>query len=164
MSDFDPFAAVTADEAQTAEPAKRAAPKKAPARVATASLDEGKVTVTLKGGGGFEEPWIVIHAANVAEAVALLSAHADVVELMDLTQQAAKAFRERSTVAPKAAAASGGAGYRSGGAPAGAQAAPAGSPECPPGWEFKSGANKTTGKPWKGFFPPRGSTEKPLFF
>nr|SBO90589.1 Phage protein [Nonomuraea gerenzanensis] len=30
--------------------------------------DDGKVVITLKGGPGFEAPWIVIHAGSVDEA------------------------------------------------------------------------------------------------
>lgn len=55
---FNPFEEPAADEAQT---------KTAPV-VVNASGGEGKIVVTLKGGKGYEAPWIVVHANSVDEA------------------------------------------------------------------------------------------------
>lgn len=157
----DPFsdvAATTVDELiQDFDAPPPEAPKKAPAKKAVVKPaveeSDGKVTITLKGGSGFDAPWIVIHASDIPDAYLQLSEDnaALLVELMGKVKKAGAFF-------------SGGNGSAARPAPAAAQQPPAGAPECPPGWEFKSGTNKNTGKPWKGFFPPRGDDTKPIFF
>ena len=51
--------------------------------------DSEKITVTLKADGGYDAPWIVIHADSVAEAGNLL----DQVEANLLTSRAAQVAR-----------------------------------------------------------------------
>lgn len=168
MTKPDPFADAPADEPQGDPwgPPPEEAPKKAPAKKATvkspkvASDSEGKVVVTLKGGSGFDAPWIVIHAADLADAEDQFTGENAVVlaSLMERAQLAAKKFtalapEKAHAAAPRAAA------------PAEAQGPPAGAPPAPgPDWTFKSGVSKATGKPWKGWMPPRGSDERPVFF
>jgi hypothetical protein len=157
LTEVDPFADVadtSEDQGFDAPPPE--APKKVPAKkvVAKPATDsDGKVTMTFKGGAGFDAPWVVIHAADIPDAYEQLSGDnaALLVEIFGKVKKAGAFF-------------SGGNGSATRPAPAAAATPPAGAPECPPGWEFKSGTNKNTGKPWKGFFPPRGSDEKPLFF
>ncbi len=157
MTEVDPFADVAdTSEAQGFDAPPPEAPKKVPAKKAAvkpAVDSDGKVTITLKGGSGFDAPWIVIHASDIPDAYEQLSDDnaALLVELMGKVKKAGAFF-------------SGGNGQAGRPAPAAAAAPPAGAPECPPGWEFKSGTNKNTGKPWKGFFPPRGDDTKPIFF
>ncbi|CRY79830.1 hypothetical protein SAMN05421776_11732 [Nocardia farcinica] len=143
------------------EPAKKTAPRKPAAKAATpvTTDGEGKVVVTLKGGTGFDAPWIVIHADSPADAAAQIGQ--DLLDLMDKTHRAAAKFVE---LAPNKPAQGGNQPAPRQAAPAGATQAPPGSPECPPGWEFKTGFSQKTQKPWKGYFPPRGSTDKPIFF
>lgn len=63
---------------------------------------EGKITVTLKAGAGFEVPWIVRHANTVAEAVEFMQ-DGQLDELMDLTARKAKEFAKAfGGVAPAA--------------------------------------------------------------
>jgi hypothetical protein len=133
----DPFADTTVE---VKEPGVRPAPN---------SNDE--VVVTLKGGAGFDAPWIVIHAADIPAAYEQFTGDhgALLADLMVKVKAAAQHFS----------------GSGGGAAPA-AQAAkqpPAGAPDCPPGWQFRSGVSKA-GKPYKGFFPPRGDESKPIFF
>lgn len=149
MPNFDPFADAPEDEPATNvgyEPP--AAPNERPAPTGDAET----VTTTLKGGAGFEAPWIVTRAASVAEANALLDqAMAD---YMARVQKVAAKFVEYG-----------------GGTTAGAaqprpsrQAPPDGAPDCPPGWVYKTGISKKTGKTWQAFMPPQGVDEKPIFF
>lgn len=156
---LDPFAA----PAPEPEPAASALPVEKPAATAARpSLDEGKVVVTLKGGAGYEAPWIVIHAGSPAEADALLNS--EMLELMGKVQRAAGTFRGAAPANPNAPAATSSRPSQ----PADSTQAPAGAPESPgPGWEFKTGvtkAGRNAGKPWKAWMPPRGSSESPVFF
>jgi hypothetical protein len=156
LTDIDPFENVPADdaEAQFEPPApKKAAVKK----VAKADPDsEGKLTVTLKGGAGFDAPWIVVHAGSVDDALEVFQADATkLASLMDRVQAAGKHFTGLAPAKP----ASG-----SGGAPArpGAEA-PAGTPAAPgPDWTYKTGVGKN-GKTWKAWMPPRGSEDPPVW-
>lgn len=64
---------------------------KAPVTPVVVQTGEGKITVTLKAGPGFEVPWIVRHANTVAEAVEFMQDE-QLDELMDLTARKAKEF------------------------------------------------------------------------
>lgn len=118
--------------------------------------DQSKLTLTLKGGAGFDAPWIVLHAESPSEALQILNDES-LKTLMEVSQSAAKHFVSQNQIAPAAPA------QAANGQPAGSQQAPAGSPACPPGWTFKSGISKA-GNPYKGYFPPRGDDSKPIFF
>jgi len=151
----DPFADVTADADDVVpftEPVKKAPAKKE----SKVSVDtEGKLTVTLKGGPGFDAPWIVIHASDVDGALDLFGDPAKLATLMERVQSAGKFF---TGLAPAKAAPTGG------GAPArpGAEA-PAGVPAAPgPDWTYKTGVGKN-GKTWKAWMPPRGSDASPVW-
>jgi hypothetical protein len=172
LTEVDPFADVAdtaEDQGFDAPPPE--APKKVPAKKpvvkpAVSTDADGKVTMTLKGGSGFDAPWVVIHAADIPDAYEQLSGDnaALLVEVMNKVAKASKYFNGLYLVGTDTNGnIQTSAGPRQG-APRQSQQPPAGAPECPPGWEFKSGVSKNTGKPWKGFFPPRGSDEKPLFF
>lgn len=158
MSDIDPFEDVTVDDAPepfTDEPTpKKAAAKKAAPKKVEQSSDREGVTVTLKGGAGFDAPWIVIHASDINDAYEQLSGdNASVLaKLMDRTRHAASHFTSLGGgQAPAAPAARPG------------QEPPAGVGEAPgPDWTFKSGVGKN-GKTWKAWMPPRGSSESPVW-
>lgn len=62
---FDPFADVPADAPATPE----VPTVTAPAVAAAVPQADGKVVVTLKGGTGYDSPWIVIHAASSEDAL-----------------------------------------------------------------------------------------------
>lgn len=141
-------------DAPPAEAPKKLA-KRAPAKPSLRDSDEGKVVLTLKGGAGFDAPWIVIHATSLEDAYEQVSGDNAglLAKVMERTAAAAKhfsTFKQPNTTAS---------------APARTpqQQPPANAPECPPGWEFKSGVSKA-GKAYKGFFPPRGDESKPIFF
>jgi len=112
---------------------------------------EGKLTVTLKGGAGFDAPWIVIHADDAADALEQLKAP-ELKELMELTKKAGAHF-------------SGGSG--SSARPAPQSAAPAQSnagssaPSCSHGaMTYRKGISKKTNKPWEAYFCPAPQGEE----
>lgn len=135
----DPFA--NADEAQqTTNPTTET--KKETTVSATPSPDtQSKIVTTLKGGAGFDAPWIVIHSDSVGEALEVLN-NENIGDLMDAAQKAAAKFNNgKPAPAPR----------RGGGKPAGATQAPNGQ-EPPEGYTFKSGVSKN-GRAWKAFMP-----------
>ena len=157
LSDFDPFENIPADEdgdnlVPFEEPAP--APKKVTKKATPKPEPEGKVTVTLKGGAGFDAPWIVIHANDIPDAYEQFSGDygALLVELMTKVQKAGTHF---SSLGKPAAPRSN--------APQVAAEAPEGTPEAPgPDWTYKTGIGKN-GKPWKAWMPPRGSDAQPVW-
>lgn len=57
-----------------------------------------EVVVTLKGGNGYAEPWVVLHAPDVASANSLLTDDAAATrDLLDATRKAADYFTGSST-------------------------------------------------------------------
>ncbi|QIS16445.1 hypothetical protein [Nocardia arthritidis] len=156
MTDYDPFASAPADEpnagASTAATGNHKAPSNTPNSIVTA---ESKVVVTLKGGPGYEAPWIVHHADSIEEAEALVKGS---VELMRMTQLAAQKFAEYAPSSNKPS------GNGQAQRPA-RQAPPDGAPEAPgPDWVYKTGISKKNGKTWQAWMPPQGSNDSPVFF
>ena len=164
MSDiFATEEAQPADEAQAAtsvdvqpEAAASAPATQPAARKASVEDSNGKVVVTLKGGKGYEAPWIVLHCDTVAEANGLLSDDG-LKELIDRTTKAGQYFAKQGGVAaPAPAAAPAQAG---GGSPYGAPQ----KPEHISGkvWQLiQQGGTLKRGKnpsnPWVGIAPPKG--------
>lgn len=62
---------------------------------------EAPYTVTLKGGAGFESPWLVLRATSAEDAIALL-AEATLNELPEKIAEFAADFRAKSGAAPSA--------------------------------------------------------------
>lgn len=160
ITDVDPFDDVADDTFEGVpfeEPA--AAPKKAAAKKAAAKpapSGDGKVVLTLKGGAGFDAPWIVIHATDLEDAYDQVSGEnaSLLAKVMESTRKAANHFAGSAPVKENRAAAP---------APQQATEAPAGTPAAPgPDWTYKTGVGKN-GKTWKAWMPPRGSDEKPVW-
>lgn len=143
----DPFAPAPAPAAtQTV----KGAPVSTPVGSSVVPSGDGKVVVTLKGGSGFDAPWIVIHADSVQDA--LRQFDEDLASLMERAQQAASKFSSLSTKpAPQQAPSQ----RPNTAPPAGATQAPAGQTEtCAHGeMIFRSGISKA-GKPYKMFACP----------
>lgn len=106
--------------------------------------DQSKVVVTLKGGSGFDAPWVVVHADDAADALNTLS-DPGMKDLIDKSQEVGQYFASQGKPAPARGNSGGGK------APAAATQAPNGQ-EAPAGYVFKSGIGKT-GKPWSAFMP-----------
>ena len=145
----DPFATETAaDEAQQTTPEtkpetkkKTTSTKKKKETATVAENTEGKIVVTLKGGKGYEAPWIVIHANDVNEANEQLNDE-NLADLIKQTKKVAEFFNSGANTqannGPK-------------GQPQAATQAPGGQ-QPPEGYVFKSGVGKN-GRPWKAFMP-----------
>lgn len=101
---------------------------------------EAKIVVTLKGGAGYDAPWIVIHADTIPEAQAQVSDSA-LADLMKQTKKVAEFF-----VGPKQ---QGGRPLQPG-QPAGSVQPSGAQPTPPEGYVYKSGVGKN-GKPWYAF-------------
>lgn len=130
---------------------------------------ENGVSLTYKGGAGFDAPWIVIRSETVEGALEQASNPA-LKELMEVVQLGGQHFAGLA----KPTTASNGRAPRQGQPPASTSVEITdadwskieqrfGSREIPAGWESRSGVSKNTGKPWRAIMPPRGSDEKPLF-
>jgi hypothetical protein len=57
-------------------------------------MAESKIVVTIKGGRDFDEPWIVVHADDLDDALAQTTDKAKLGDLMKAAQEASKAFRD----------------------------------------------------------------------
>lgn len=144
----DPFI-TAADEAQTetvAAPEAPKAAKKAPSKAAQGSGDQGKVSVTLKGGSGFDAPWIVLYGDTPAEVASQMDE--ELAALATKTAKVAKFFQAQ--VGPSQA------GRPQPGKPEAASQAPGGETKsCSHGeMVFRSGVNASTKKTWKAYFCP----------
>lgn len=114
-----------------------------------------EVSVTLKGGRDFDAPWVVIRAANPAEALTLLEDEATK-ELLKTAAKFGAVFAGLGGDAkPKTGGNSGGGGGGQRQAP-GAKEHPTGRKEfCEHGeMEYKTGVAAKSGKPYKLFSCP----------
>lgn len=130
-------------------------------RIADGFPSENKVTVTLKGGRDFDAPWIVIHAASVAEADAQFDS--GLASLMEKVQRAGAHFAGQ---APKPApGAPTQAAVRSA-PPQGATDAPSWAPPKPfDDFVYKTGVSAKNGKTWHAWMPPsKGDSRDAKFF
>jgi hypothetical protein len=156
MTQPDPFEDAPDEEAtrygnapnptDTPVPAKKTASKKLATvkkeevqPVADNTNNEG-ITLTFKGGAGFDAPWVVVHARDLEDAYETASDPL----LGKLFEKVAETSQEFTALAPAKSAA----------APQrpGAPTPPPGAPG--PDWTYKEGVGKT-GKPWKAWMPPR---------
>ncbi|AUV62006.1 ribonucleoside reductase class II [Mycobacterium phage SWU2] len=167
---YDPFAS-SQDEAQAEAPAAAEAPKKAPAKKAApkvtnvSTTSEGKVVLTLKGGAGFDAPWIVIHAEDLQDANDQVTGENGdlLVDTMTKLQGAATKFVELGGGSRSTGGGGGGGGRR--GAPPQAKQPPADAPPKPgDDWVYKSGTSARG--PWQAWMPPQHlkDVEKPVWF
>lgn len=96
-----------------------------------------KVVVTLKGGSGYDAPWIVIHATDTADALKQLEDE-QLKTLVEKTAEVGKYFA--ATGRPPA--------------PAKTSTQHTGGGINPPaGYEYKTGVSKKTGRPWRAYMP-----------
>lgn len=67
---------------------------------------DAPVTITLKGGAGFEAPWLVLRATSAEDAIALL-AESTLAELPEKIAEFAADFRGKAGAAPASGSAAG---------------------------------------------------------
>lgn len=94
---------------------------------------ESKIVVTIKGGRDYDEPWVVIHADDLDDALKQTTDKAKLGDLLKAAQEASKAFRDfrpAETRETSAASAQGGSQTRSQGRPAAATDGPLGPQHC----------------------------------
>ena len=148
-------------------PPQRAATTTSKGTTMTENNSNSKITATLKGGAGFDAPWIVIHGDTPDEVQAILDDE-NLKGLLDKTQAVAKYFAgqgtpAQATRAPKPGQPSGSTSVELNDQDWGKIEQRFGSREIPGGWDLRSGIGKSNGKPWRAVMPPRGSDDKPLF-
>lgn len=153
---IDPFGAAPApapEEAQQVTPPSdpwQTTPA-APAPVVLGS-GEGKVVLTFKRGANFSDPWVVVHADSLDEALKFVTEDgAKLADLFTRVSRAANTFHGEGGSSP--------APVQRQAAPAAAMDAPAGAPASPgPGWQYKTGitkSGKNQGKQWHAWMPPQ---------
>lgn len=134
----DPFAGLEANTDNNTDTVS----KKENTTVENINEDQNKIIVTLKGGAGYDAPWVVVHAANATDALETLNDE-DLKTVLERAKKIGAFFAGGSAVAQAPA---------SNGQPAGAAQAPGG--QTPPeGYVFKSGVSKKNGRPWQAFMP-----------
>jgi hypothetical protein len=147
LSTEDPWATAPA---APAEEAQQAPESTAPVSTATVAVkpvivggDEGKLTLTFKGAGGYGDRWIVAHVANPSEGLALLN-DPEFKELLDLSKRIAAYDGAPQGGAPQGNAGGGQPAQQQSRAPQGATQAPNGETRsCSHGqMVFKSGVSK----------------------
>ena len=146
---IDPFAKAAAPQEKVTEE------EKVEEKSVNIDSDQTGITITLKGGSGYDAPWIVVRANNVWEAVDVFSGDTALVmqELQERVHAAASTFIDAG---PKKLAPA---------RPAAQSVDEPANPSKPkPGddWTYKTGVSKT-GKPWKAWMPPKGSDESPVW-
>jgi hypothetical protein len=125
---------------------------------------EGKVVSTFKGGRDYDAPWVVVHADDVKESLAIVN-DPEFAELLTRVQKASEYFQGQKPTSPTQAAqntSQNGSQARTQGKPAAATDGPWGPQSCPHGqMSFKSGVGDK-GEVWQGYFcpAPRNSSDK----
>src|SRR5690554_2017518 len=97
---FDPFADDVDLQTQPTNDVWNTEEKKESKSMNETANNNAKLTVTLKGGAGYDAPWIVIYADDAADALTQLR-DPNIVELMDVVKKAGAHFSGGE--APKAA-------------------------------------------------------------
>jgi hypothetical protein len=121
-------------------------------KVVAETTKNEKLTVTLKGGTGFDAPWVVVHATDATDALGQLK-DPSMKELLDFAAETGSYFAGLKKPAESAPSNGG----------AGTQAAASGDSGkfCKHGqMQHKSGVKN--GKTWQGFFcpSPRGTPDQ----
>lgn len=109
---------------------------------------EGKVTVTLKGGLGFNAPWVVIHGATVSDALAQIN-DKELATLLERAQAASKYFAMFGDAKPASNTPAAPSGQ-----PTAAAAGQGGNVKTCAHGQMIPRAGVKNGKTWSGFFCP----------
>lgn len=151
----DPFAPQT-EAAPVAEAPKQSDnPVSAYINTSPAHQSSDKIVVTLKGGTGYDAPWIVIHASDLQEAHNHFAG--DNSKLMhDLMARVQNASKQFAGSAPTSTVAQNTPVQVRSNVPAGAQQAPGGETrQCSHGeMAYRTGRSQKDGGTWKAFMCP----------
>ncbi|WEB38739.1 hypothetical protein MOV08_05100 [Streptomyces yunnanensis] len=162
MTAPDPFAVTSSpwEDTPTATPEASTEEKSPMNSISRDCMDINRVRVTLKGGVGYEAPWITIDGADIPDALkAMQDFKAELAELIEITGKSASFFHAKYQ-APAKQAFGGGGGVK--------QPAPSAQPDrpanVPPHFVYREGVGKASGKPYKMWCSTdRNSNEKPIF-
>lgn len=154
----DPFAVGNEDVAVDVEDVKETVTQTS----VQTTAGSGEVSVTLKGGSGFDAPWVVLRAPSAAEALEQLKDDQVIKDLLDRAGKVGKYF------ASLGGSSGGGNGGGGGNDKPARQQAPNGQTEsCDHGeMKFLSGVSKKSGKPYKMFVCQSGDRDnecQPVF-
>ena len=149
---IDPFEGLEEAPNNSSAKTDSAATNKKETSVANTPDTQSKIVVTLKGGSGYEAPWIVVHADSADDALETLNDER-MKALMEQTKKVGSFFG------------SGGGNSRpaANGRPAGATQPPAGAPTPPEGYVYKTGMGKN-GRPWYAFMGENRSDNLPVIW
>lgn len=117
-----------------------------------AAPSEGKVTVTLKGGTGYNAPWVVIHGSTVTDALNQIN-DADLAALLERAQRATTYFAAKADT-PTPTTAAQGASQTQSGQPAASVAGQGGAVKTCVHGTMVVRAGVKNGKAWSGHFCP----------
>jgi hypothetical protein len=165
----DPFATAPTND-QFATDTKETAPVTETTTSVAASPNPFKIGFTLKAAAGFDAEWLTpavygTTAEETAQRGKDLLLSMQEVGLIDMFAKAAN-YTRSTYIAPQKAEPQGKPSFQNGqvqyqgGGQGGGE--PARPDNVPAHFSFKSGTSKA-GKAYKGWFPPRGSDEKPIF-
>jgi hypothetical protein len=124
-----------------------------------------EVSVTIKGAGGYSDPWVVTR--GTPQEVDDYTASQEYKALLDRVYGKIGPAYAGAGSAPQQSSNSGGGGntQKRSNAPRGAQEPPAYAPPCPgEGWQYKSGKKKNGQGTWEAWMPPKGSNADPVWF
>ena len=119
--------------------------------------DEGKITLTFKGAGGFSDRWLVAHVSTPEDGLALLDNPA-FKELLDRSRKIGEYDAKNAPAAPAGAP-------TPARAPQGATEAPSWAPPKPfEDFVYKTGVSKKNGSTWHAWMPPQQGDSRPAAF
>lgn len=133
----DPFAGLEEAPNNSSNTDQNTATDKKENTVATTE-NQSKIVVTLKGGSGYDAPWVVVHADTPQDALDTLNDEGTK-QLLEKTKKVGAFFSAG--------------GRKTGNGQPAASTQPANGQEPPEGYVFKSGVSQKTGKPWQAFMP-----------
>lgn len=150
----DPDSVPDGDEAQTdlppwAGPDTNVTPETKEKKMTEENVNAGKITVTLKGGNDFAQPWVVIHGKDPADLLETFD-DPDLVTVLERTRKASEYFTGTKPAAPQAQTP-----QVSSAPPQGATQGQQGAKYCQHGeMVARAGFNQNTNKAWSGYFCP----------
>lgn len=153
----DPWASTTTPEPE--QPVAQA-PASVSNPVSADAVSGLEISITVKGSGGFDEPWVVLRGTPAE--VHAFTGTAQYKEILDRTySQIGPAYKGAGTTNTGN---SGGNTQQRQSAPRGAQEPPPGTAPAPgPGWVYRTGKKKNGQGTWEAWMPPQGSDEKPVW-
>lgn len=161
VSDEPTLATVSTTDPWASEPKKSVGTVSVDVKPNVLPIDNGRLTLTFKGGTGFDAPWIVVHAVDLDDALKYVSTDAG--KLADLMTRVQAAGSHFASNGPVNTGRGGNTGEPSA-PPQGATEAPSWAPpKHQPDAIYKTGVSKA-GKTWHAWMAPEKGQYEPKFF